>query len=98
LTTDGRGLINTFFKREVFTRRSGSEWLVTEIFFAPASNYCWNVLRVDGLYKELGKFLQTENTLGLVPCQLRLELVKLGDNTYSLDLARMDDIELGYSI
>jgi len=49
LMTDGRGLINTSFTSEVFTSRIGREWLVTEIFFAPASNYCWKVMRGDTL-------------------------------------------------
>jgi len=49
--TDGRGLINTSFSLEVFIPHSGREWLVTEIFFAPASNCCWKVLIVDALYK-----------------------------------------------
>ena len=51
LMSDGRGLTNTSFNMEVFTPRSGRKWLVTEIFFAPASNYCWKLLSVGALYK-----------------------------------------------
>ena len=74
LTTDGRGLINTSFNMEVFTPRSERVWLLTEIFFAPSSNYCWKVLRVDDLYKSWINFWEVKTYRILVPSQLRLDL------------------------
>ena len=70
LMTDECGLTNISFNLEVFTSRtSGREWLVTEIFFASASNYCLKVLRVDALYKSRVNFLEVKMFCILVPTQ-----------------------------
>jgi hypothetical protein len=74
LMTDGRGLINISFNMAVFIPHSEREWLLTEIFFAPSSNYCWKVLRVDAFYKSWVNFRKVETYCILVPSQLRLEL------------------------